>query len=459
MKGWHQAGSLRLRLLVATLVTLAVALAGSHVLLSGLFRDHVLRQFDATLVQQLDQLAARLELDAQGQPRIDARTLSDPRWEKPYSGLYWQVEPLVADGPAPVGLLRSRSLWDAQLALDPDPLVDGVLHLHEQAGPRGETLRVVERALRFDEVPQQRWRLAVAADSAGARDAVAQFSGLLALSLAVLGGLLVLAALAQVAVGLSPLAGLQRALQRVRSGQVQRLEGDFPAELLPLVGDFNGVLDRNAEVVQRARTQAGNLAHALKTPLAVLDNAARQAPEPELRTLVGEQVRIAQRHVDWHLARARVAGTPQLPGQRTPLQPLLAQLLRVMDRLYAARQLALEADVQPVDGAFAGEEQDLQEMLGNLLDNACRSARTTVRVRARCEGATLYVVVEDDGPGIAPAVRANVLRRGVRLDESTPGSGLGLAIVDELAALYGGQLALEYSPEGGLRARLDLPAG
>ncbi len=452
------ASSLRLRLLAATLVTLVIALAGSHVLLSGLFRDHVLRQFDAALVQQLDQLAARLEPDAQGEPRIDPRTLSDPRWEKPYSGLYWQVDRLASDGQAKVAVLRSRSLWDTQLALHDDALVDGALHTHEHAGPRGETLRVVERALRFDEAPQVRWRLAVAADSSAVTAAVAEFSGVLAMSLAALGVLLVLAALAQVGVGLSPLTNLQRALQRVRAGQAQRLEGEFPAELQPLVDDFNGVLDRNAEVVARARTQAGNLAHALKTPLAVLDNAARQSSEQELRTLVGEQVQVAQRHIDWHLARARVAATRQLPGQRTPLQPLVDQLLRVMGKLYAARELTLTADALPEGCAFAGEEQDLQEMLGNLLDNACRSARTAVRVQARRDGRLLHIVVEDDGPGIAPEARAAVLQRGVRLDESTPGSGLGLAIVLDLAQLYGGELALEESAGGGLRVQLALPA-
>jgi signal transduction histidine kinase len=457
VKRWRLAGSLRLRLLAATLVTLAIALAGSHVLLSSLFRDQVLRQFDSTLVQQLDQLAARLEADAQGQPRIDPRTLSDPRWEKPYSGLYWQLDRLAGDGQARVGVLRSRSLWDTQLLLDADVLGDGALHTHEHPGPRGETLRVVERALRFDNMPAVRWRLAVAADTGDVAGAVAQFNGVLAVSLVALGVLLVLAALAQVGVGLSPLGNLQRALQQVRAGQAQRLEGEFPAEVQPLVDDFNGVLDRNAEVVARARTQAGNLAHALKTPLAVLDNAASRSAEHELRGLVGEQVHAARRHIDWHLARARAAATQRLPGQRTPLRPVVEQLLRVMGKLYAARQLTLSVDIRPEDCAFAGEEQDLQEMLGNLLDNACRSARSTVRVHAGRAGDVLQVVIEDDGPGIAPEARAAALGRGVRLDESTPGSGLGLAIVQDLAQLYGGALALEECDGGGLRARLELP--
>jgi signal transduction histidine kinase len=458
------AGSLRLRLLAATLVTLALALTGAHGWLGGLFRDHVLQQFDRTLVQQLDQLTARLEFDAQGQPLIDPQRLSDPRWSRPYSGLYWQLDRQDAEGTVRSVALRSRSLWDAQLALAADALADGALHTHDSTGPQGETLRLVERSLQVDGQPPARWRLVVAADTREALAAVDGFNGVLAASLAGLGLLLALAALAQVAVGLAPLKALQGALERVREGRVQRLEGRFPAEVQPLIDDFNGVLDRNAEVVERARTQAGNLAHALKTPLAVLENAAAQATRDAARDrsalapLVTEQVRVAQRHIHWHLARARAAASQGVPGQRTPLQPLLASLLRVMGKLHAGRGLDLAASDLPAGAAFAGEEQDLQEMLGNLLDNACRNARRVVRVTAQHEGRQLHITVDDDGPGIAPDQRAAVLQRGVRLDESTPGSGLGLAIVVELAQLYGGALALESSEAGGLSARLRLPA-
>lgn len=454
----RRAGSLRWRLLGATVVTLSLALLVAHVWLSGLFRDHVQRQFDAALVQQLDQITARLEVDPQGRPTIDARRLSDPRWTTPYSGLYWQLDRLAPDGQARVGVLRSRSLWDAQLALAADALADGALHTHEGPGPRGQALRIVERSVQVAEDPQSRWRLMVAADTRETREAVAHFSGVLAASLSALGILLVLAAVAQVAVGLAPLSALQRALQQVRDGRTPRIEGSFPVEVQPLVDDFNGVLDRNTEVIARARTQAGNLAHALKTPLAVMDNAARQADEPGLRALVAEQVQVAQRHIDWHLARARAAATQRLPGQSTLVRPVIDGLLRVMGRLHAERQLSLQGDDVPAALAFAGEEQDLREMLGNVLDNACRSACSTVRVSAFREGGRLWVVVEDDGPGIPPAQRDAVLQRGVRLDEATPGSGLGLAIVAELAALYGGQVTLDGRDGGGLCVRLALPA-
>ena len=451
-------GSLRLRLLAATVVTLALALIGAYVWLGDLFRDHVLRQFDVAQVQQLDQLTARLALDAQGQPQVDASRLSDPRWMRPLSGLYWQLDEVSGDGDTRRGVLRSRSLWDSELRLEADALADGELHRHHSTGPQGEALRVVERSLQLAEAPNARWRLMVATDTREALAAVNDFQGVLAASLVGLGLLLALAAWTQVAVGLAPLKALQNALARVREGHTPRLEGRFPDEVQPLIDGFNGVLDRNTEVVSRARTQAGNLAHALKTPLAVLDNAARQSTDAALAPLVREQVALAQRHIHWHLARARAAATGHLPGQRTALAPLINGLLRVMGKLNAERGLQLSADAVPPEWACAGEEQDLQEMLGNLLDNACRSARSAVHVDVRRDGAQLLLAVNDDGPGIAPEQRAAVLQRGVRLDESLPGSGLGLAIVTELAGLYGGGLTLDQSPLGGLRATLRLPS-
>ena len=210
--GRRWTGSLRLRLLGATLVTLALALTGAHGWLGGLFRDHVLRQFDAALVLQLDQLTARLEFDAQGQPLIDPRRLSDPRLDKPYSGLYWQLDQLSADGQTRRGVLRSRSLWDAQLTLDPDPLADGALHTHDSTGPQGDALRIVERSLQLPEQPAARWRLMVAADTRAALAAADDFNGVLAASLAGLGVLLALAALALAAdaLGSAIIAGSRR---------------------------------------------------------------------------------------------------------------------------------------------------------------------------------------------------------------------------------------------------------
>jgi signal transduction histidine kinase len=456
--------SLRFRLLAATLTALAVALVLAGLLLSSLFRDHVMRQFSQNLTAQLDQITARLEFDAAGQPKIDPQTLSDPRWSRPYSGLYWQVD--GAGRAQQRGALRSRSLWDAALTLPNDALAGGVVHVHEGTGPDGAALLLVERTVTRDDATGMHWRLIVAADLRETVAATLRFNGVLAASLATLFVLLCAAALAQVAIGLAPLRALQRTLAGVHAGTAPRLDGQFPSEVQPLVDDFNAVLDRNAEVVTRARTQAGNLAHAIKTPLAAMSQAATvalQHPETsaELATLVNEQVGVARRQVDWHLARARAAAAQGVPGARVPLQPVIQGLQRVLERVHAERGIALHCMPMAPDLAFAGEVQDLQEMLGNLLDNACKWASHEVHVSAAllaCGGGSrLRVVIDDDGPGVQADRRELVMARGARLDESVPGSGLGLAIVNELAGLYGGRVDLQTSPTGGVRVEVELP--
>jgi signal transduction histidine kinase len=458
--------SLRWRLLAATFVAVSVAVVMAGWVLSGLFREHVTRQFAAALTAELDQVTARFEPDAQGQPRLDPAGLSDPRWTRPYSGLYWQVDQTGGTAAPRRGVLRSRSLWDAELQAPADELADGQVHVHEVDGPGGAALLLVERTVRIASDGPTAWRLLVAADRRQTAEAAERFNGVLALSLAALLGLLLLAAGAQVAIGLAPLNALQHGLAAVREGRLQRLQGRFPQEVQPLVDDFNGVLQRNAEVVARARTQAGNLAHALKTPLAAMAQAASSARHrPDelagLAGLVSEQVEIARRHVNWHLARSRAAAAQGVPGMRAELAPIVAGLVRVMARVHDERGVHIDAAAIAPALAFAGESQDLQEMLGNVLDNACKWARSTVRISAMPVQGTgvprLRVVIEDDGPGIAEERREQALARGNRLDESTPGSGLGLAIVRELADLYAGQLLLSRADLGGLRVELLLP--
>ncbi|HEV6966006.1 sensor histidine kinase, partial [Roseateles sp.] len=424
-----------------------------------LFREHVRQQFIDRLGVELDQVTARLEADADGRPALDPARLSDPRWTRPRSGLYWQV-----DGAGPGGepaLLRSRSLWDEQLAAPRDMPADRELHVHELPGPGQVPLLLIERTLRA-EGAQAPWRVMVAADLRPLEQAGRHFDGVLAWSLLALLLLLAAAALLQVTIGLAPLGRLRLALSALREGRTQRLEGRYPDEIQPLVNDLNGVLDRHAEVLERARAQAGNLAHALKTPLTVLSQAAGQAQgseaaRAELPALVAEQVLTARRHVDWHLARARAAAAQGVVGLRTPVLPVAEGLVKVMRKVHAARLVAIVTDLDE-RLAFAGETQDLQEMLGNLLDNACRSARTQVLLSGMQAGRRLRITLDDDGPGIPEARIEEALRRGGRLDESTPGSGLGLAIVQELARLYGGSLELSRSPIGGLLAVLTLPS-
>ena len=457
----HSPHSLRLRLLAGTLVwiTATILLAGWG--LSNLFQQHVSAQFHAELRMHLDQLTAHFTIDAEGRPLL-SQALSDPRLSRPYSGCYWQIDQLGdTEAPGKPGVLRSRSLWDHVLAVPQDTPGDGEIHQHPITGPEGTRLGMVERTIRIDtgQGKTRAYRLIAAADESLMRDPIARFNGTLWLALGVLGSGLLVAALVQVWVGLAPLRKLQAALSEVRNGTTPGIAGDFPQEVTPLIKEFNSVLTQNAAVVERARTQAGNLAHALKTPLTVLANAASAAPVGDaLARLIHDQVGLARKQVDYHLSRAQAAAAHRVPGARTPLAPIIDGLLRTMQHIHAERRLQLEAAPLPPTLCFQGEAQDLQEMLGNLLDNACKWANHTVVISVHADETRLQIHVDDDGQGIAAGQRTAVLQRGIRADEAVPGSGLGLAIVDDLARLYGGQLELHAAPLGGLRATLTLPA-
>ncbi len=453
--------SLRIRLLVGTLLWVVGTIFVAGWGLGNMFRQHVEAQFHAELRTHLDQLTAQLSLDTQGRPQL-AMPLSDPRFARPYSGYYWQVDEVGEGVAGTTALLRSRSLWDVVLTLSSDALVKGDIHVHHVVGPQGKLLGLVERSVRFDDSPDGKphsLRLLAAADADLMLEPVSRFKGALWLALSVLGVGLVLGAVVQVSVGLSPLRAMRTALAKVLGGEAQRLDGDFPVEVMPLVDEFNSVLTQNAAVVERARTHAGNLAHALKTPLSVLANAAQaKNPQgPELARLVYEQIGVARRHVDYHLARAQAAATTRVPGAKTPLRPVVEGLVRVMQRIHVQRDLSIVVVPWTQELAFRGEVQDLQEMVGNLLDNACKWAAHRVELNAYIDGATVTMMLDDDGPGLDVQQRDAVMHRGVRADEQVPGSGLGLAIVDDLAQLYGGRVSLLDSPLGGLRAALTLP--
>lgn len=441
--------SLRLRLLAGTLVWIVATLLIAGWGLNSLFSRQVTLQFDADLSHHLDQLIAQLGIDAADELRMQGG-LSEPRFGTPFAGLYWQI-----DGAVPA-LLRSRSLWDSVLKLPADSLRDGETHVHQVEGPKGETLRVLERDIELAERPGQTLRMIVAADERLLLDPIARFTRLLIIALGLLGLGLVVAAVVQVLIGLRPLGRLRDTLARVREGRADRVEGRFPSEIQPLVDDFNAVLMLNAEVAARARMQAGNLAHAVKTPLAILANAAAREHTPFAR-LVEEQLASARDQVDYHLAKARAAAAVKASGLRCAVRPTVEGLLRVMTRLHAERGLQIEWVGAEADLEFRGEEQDLQEMVGNLLDNACKWARSRVTVQLASQGAMLAIIIEDDGCGLPDNVREAVLERGVRADEKVQGSGLGLSIVHDLAQLYGGAVVLKSSGMGGLAATLELP--
>lgn len=449
--------SLRIRLLAGTLVWIVISILVAGWGLGQLFHQHVEAQFDVELKNHLDQLTAQLILDEQNQAQV--RLLpSDPRLNKPLSGLYWQIDRITAAVERPVkAVLRSRSLWDETLVVPADAPADGEIYQHRIEGPHGVALRVVERTVTID---THSLMLMVAANESLMTAPIADFKGHLWLALGILGMGLTFAASMQVFVGLAPLGSMQDALGRVRHGDARNMEGTFPSEIMPLVNEFNTVLAQNAEVVERARTQAGNLAHALKTPLSVLSNAAN-APEKrddDLARLVTSQVDTVRKQVDYHLSRAQAAASVQVPGMRTSVEPVIQGLVRVMQRVHAERHLVFVVIPDEASLSFRGEEQDLQEMLGNLIDNASKWARSRIEIQVSDESGKLRVSIDDDGKGIAETERDHVLKRGVRADEQVPGTGLGLAITADLAQMYGGDLVLAKSSLGGLQASLILPA-
>jgi signal transduction histidine kinase len=268
------------------------------------------------------------------------------------------------------------------------------------------------------------------------------------------------AGLAQFRRGLSPFSHLRARLSAVRDGRDRRVEGRYPTEVQPLVDDLNALLEHREQVVRRALAKAGDLAHGLKTPLAVLSQEVARieaAGHSDLAATMSQQVARMSRQVDYHLAQARAAASGATPGARCSVMASAEGLCRTLGRLHADRGLALEINISP-DLSVRAQREDLDEMLGNLLDNACKWARSRVTVDSSAIEATVVITVDDDGPGLEPSMRDAVLQRGVRADEAAPGSGFGLAIVRDLAELHGGSISLGSSPTGGLRARLQLPA-
>ena len=438
--------SLAFRLVASAAIWCALLLSVGGFALSRLFADTVERNFDARLRVLLEGVVAGSDLAQDGTLALRPQ-LGEPRFDQPLSGWYWQISD--ADGP----LRRSASLWDEALPVIPAPGRLGTTL--DLIGPHGEPLRVLSRAIGLPG-REEPFVYSVAGDGREIDAETEGFNRLLVLGLGTMLLGVVAAVLIQVRFGLEPLRRIRRGLAEIRIGQAKRLAGDYPEEIRPLAEELNALLDHNEAVVERARTHVGNLAHGLKTPIAVLTNEASRS-RGSLAALTLRQTALMRQQVDHHLSRARAMATASVIGARCDVAPVLADLQRTLARIYASRELAIEVACPP-GVAFRGARQDLEEMLGNLLDNACKWARTRVAARAEAAGERLMVVVEDDGPGLPPERRNEVMQRGRRLDERMPGSGLGLSIVVDIAELYGGALSLHEAASGGLRARLELPA-
>jgi signal transduction histidine kinase len=450
--------SLAARLIATAAIWTMLGLTLGGLVLSAAFRNAAQDGFDATLRTDLDGLMAAAQFDPDNGIALQERFLN-ASFNRVYSGLYFQVDPEIAGQSA---ILTSRSLFGAHLT----PRVtsrQGAFALGEASGPDGQHLRIVQHRIAFPDTTtpapddMRAFRITVAGDLAAVDQQTARFNGTLIWSFLLLGAGLVIAVFLQVRIGLLPLRRVATALARIRDGSAQSLEGDFPAEIAPLATELNSLIAHSAEVVARARTHVSNLAHFLKTPLSVLASEAEASGASPLAEQVKRQVFTMRRQVDHYLMRARAAGNVSALGNRTAVAPVLADLSRVLGRIHEMRGIEIETDCPP-NLFFRGERQDLEEMAGNLIDNACKWARREVTVTARRDGARLLLDIEDDGPGLTEAERGRVGTRGERLDESVPGSGLGLAIVRDISKLYGGFFTLEAAPGGGLKARLELPA-
>ncbi len=448
--------SLAFRLFASAAAWTLVVVPVAAFLLLSLYRQAVERSFDARLNVTLTSLIASSTADGGGAPKEPAN-LGEPSFTIPFSGWYWQIKPLGA----PVRpLFVSDSLLDQQLKLPSETNIAPDKSLTRRAytaGPQEQTLRVVEREIRPAGATSP-YSYAVAGDAAEIERDLGAFRTMLIAALAVLGFGLVLATLFQVQFGLRPLRAIRHDLAAIRSGEAERLEGRIPDEIKPLQQELNALIQSNREIVDRARTHVGNLAHALKTPLSVIANEARETDGPFAAKVI-EQSELMRAQITHHLDRARVAARSGGIGDITEIDGALQALKRALDRIYADRGLKLSVTSCP-GLKFQGEKQDLEEMVGNLLDNACKWASSRVTLSAAQEEGdkSFTVIVDDDGPGLTAEERADAVKRGQRLDETKPGSGLGLSIVAELAHLYKGSFALEPSPDGGLRARLELPA-
>ncbi|WP_243444764.1 ATP-binding protein [Sphingosinicella humi] len=441
-------GSLWRRMIVVATVWIAVLLSGGGFALDRVLASAITRNFDAQLEYVLTALIASAEIGPDGEVFLN-RAPADQRFLEPYSGLYFQISGETSD---PESWFPSRSLWDRRLEVG-RAHNDFQIHTYDSEQFTTETLRVLERDVQLPGSPV-RWRFQVAQSRDGLDEQIGVLRRTMVRSFGVLGlGLIVLAAL-QAFYGLWPLRRMRKAIAAIRSGDKSRIEERFPQEIAPMTEELNDLLAHNEVQAEEARRHAGNLAHALKTPLTVVTNAAT-AHSPDLAETVIREAKTMRRQVDHHLARARAIGRRSSAQARAEVWPSLEAVQRAVDRLYEGVTIDLVGDKAAI---VRVERQDLDEMLGNLIENAAKYGGGRVFVTVKTAPECVEIEVENDGPGIPAAERESIFDRGARLDVEKPGTGLGLAIVRDVATIYGGSIALEESEDlGGLLARLKLP--
>ena len=446
--------SLAFRVVASSTIWAIISLVVVATIISTFYRQASERGFESVLSAHLFNLIGSVGVDEEGRLQGNPN-LGDFRFNMPASGWYWSVEPLSDNV---VGTLGSSSLTAAIPAPSSEdvPFDADFQRRYLTEGLDGEIVDVIESEFLLDD-EDRIVRFRIMGNYSDLSEEIDEFSRQLYLYLAVFGlGMVAINAIA-ILIGLRPLARVRGALADIRAGTAKQLDGKFPAEISPLASETNALIESNRRIVERARTQVGNLAHSLKTPLAVMMNEGRAMDGPKGR-LIAEQATLMQQQIEHYLQRARAAAQRETVVYRTPARQTLERMLRVMEKLNPA--IDLEMDMPDDEIVFAGEKEDFEELCGNILENAFKWARGAVRVTlsegSGAKSGMFELAVEDDGPGI-PEDKANLaLKRGQRLDESKPGTGLGLAIVAELVNEYGGELALDTAQIGGLRVVVSL---
>ena len=432
--------SIKSRLLWAATLWLSLMILAAGYVIPSLVSQYLVQNAQQQMTLAMDQITANLGANSKGQLSLPIR-LSDPRYSQPYSGLYWTAE--MGDQ-----LLRSRSLWDQVLKQNKHGLKKGWL------GAKGEPLITLTRTIYLPEFSHS-IEIVVGMDRAPVEETVSKVINQLWLILGLLFvGILMLVSV-QVSWSLLPLRRMQKELSSLRNGQRSELSDSYPLEVSPLVNDLNALLFHYQELLDRARNHAGNLSHALKTPLSVLKNEIDKLDEETYQKLSAPVSQI-QGQIDYHLGRARMAGASNILAVKSCPSERVDAISMAFDKIYASRDVTLVNELDS-DLLVAVEGSDLDEMLGNLLENSYKWSNSLIRIYSRpIDKEWVELCIEDDGPGIAAEKLESAIERGVRLDETMPGTGLGLNIVAEMAHSYRGELHLEKAKLGGLKATLKL---
>jgi len=439
--------SLTKRIITLSIFWIVIALLVTAILLGHFYRQHIEEHYDAHVFTHVEELVAAVETGPDGRIVL-TRQPTDPRFSRKGSGWYWEI--LSGER----SLEHSASLGDGRLDLS-NIVFEENHDVQTVFGPGGQKLRAHVVNVSYPNAPGSLTVVATAPEMA-IKDDVHDFYAHISTSFLVLGIGLSVAVIMQVRVALKPLNAIQSGISDIKAGKTERLPRDFPKDVQPLVDELNFLLDHNETLLKRARNQLGDLAHSVKNPLTVIRNEARSLSGPQGQ-LILDQSHVMANSIDHYLSRARIYGKQDAIGYRTSVRSVIHDLSFAVEHIHKSRGVTIELDCIE-DKWFRGESQDLEEMAGNLIDNAFKWAKSKVRISCSSDNNQLTLFIEDDGPGIADEEIETITKRGKRLDETSPGHGQGLGITEDIAILYGGSLELGKSGMGGLRAALILPA-